>query len=93
MNPDELCICGHTYELHFGANCSYVRQACGDLTLSVDVAYCPCKQFVICDLAVQIFEALQYVATCAELKGQTFDPAMDQALALSVDLLRKAKGQ
>jgi hypothetical protein len=87
MMDHEICICGHTYDEHFGRECSVVAG-----TRPWIKTDCPCKQFVICDLGLPIFEALQYLVSCAELKGQKFDPAMDQALALAVDLIRKAKG-
>lgn len=50
MNPGELCICGHTFEEHFGHDCS---------RLYLSGAPCPCKQFVICELAVPMFEAMK----------------------------------
>jgi hypothetical protein len=47
MNPGDLCICGHTREVHFGHECSVVN--------------CRCKQFVLIDLAVELFDSLEAV--------------------------------
>jgi hypothetical protein len=53
MNPDELCICSHTYEVHFGHDCSAIFH---------NGTPCPCKQFVLCSLAVEMFEVLKKIA-------------------------------
>jgi hypothetical protein len=50
MNPDELCICGHTLEVHFGHDCS---------RLYLSGQPCPCKQFVLGDFGVELFEVLK----------------------------------
>lgn len=57
MNPGDLCICGHTREVHFGHECSKVD--------------CNCKQFVECGLAVPIFQALQKAAVLVRLAYKT----------------------
>jgi hypothetical protein len=44
MNHGDLCICTHTREIHFGRECSKVG--------------CRCRRFVVLDLAVELFEAL-----------------------------------
>ena len=50
MNLDELCICGDTYEVHFGGECTRIGRTGKP---------CECKQFVSCDLALPMFEALK----------------------------------
>lgn len=54
LHPDELCICGHTLEVHFGHECTVV--AGSKPWIRED---CRCKEFAICDSAVDIFEALK----------------------------------
>src|SRR4051794_26239007 len=63
-NPDEICICGHTYEVHFGHECS---------RLFLDGSPCPCKQFVLGGLAVEIFEALKKISAHPVGYGETFN--------------------
>ena len=62
MNPGDLCICGHTREIHFGAECSIVAGQHtvlgGRFRARQD---CPCKQFVELGLAVELFQALEAV--------------------------------
>ena len=50
MNLDELCICGDTCEVHFGGECTRIGRT---------GTPCNCKQFVSCELAVPMFEALK----------------------------------
>lgn len=78
MNLDELCICGDTYEVHFGGACTHIGRR---------GVPCDCKQFVSCEYSVQIFNTLKYVVDCAKLQGQTFDPAMGQSLATAEALI------
>lgn len=54
LHPDELCICGHTLEVHFGHECTVV--AGSKPWIRED---CRCKEFAICGSAVDIFEALK----------------------------------
>lgn len=81
MNLDELCICGDTYEVHFGGACTRIGRS---------GTPCDCKQFVSCEFSVQIFNALKYILDCAKLKHQTFDPAMVQAFAIAETLIHNS---
>lgn len=61
-NLDDLCICGHTRELHFGHECTIVAGA----TLAFAKRDCPCKQFVELGLAVPIFDALEELVSAVK---------------------------
>jgi hypothetical protein len=45
MNPDELCCCGHTHEVHFSLGCS--RQGCS------------CEQFCWIDAGAELLSAVE----------------------------------
>lgn len=94
MNPDNLCLCGHTYEVHFGADCSKVR--------------CPCREFALLDAGIDLFEAAKatrkellgatsYLATCdpeiiiQNLEG--FIASLRGPLVMVEAAIRKAKGE
>ena len=79
MNPGDLCICGHTRELHFGHECTIVAVS----DLSFTKGDCPCKQFVELGLAVPIFQAL------AELVAAVHDAANSDVLRESRLILKK----
>lgn len=61
MHPGDLCICGHTREVHFGHDCSRVN--------------CHCKDFALLDAAVDIYEALK--ALCNATDGGVYRPTQD----------------
>lgn len=94
INPGDLCICGHTYEVHFGANCSGVG--------------CSCREFALGDAGIEIYEALKaaqqeflslssYLATCdpviiiQNLDSTIASLRAKQAMAEAA--IRKAKGE
>jgi hypothetical protein len=54
-HPDDICICMHTREVHFGRECSIVAGS----PFVFSKRDCPCKQFVELGLAVPIFQAFQ----------------------------------
>lgn len=66
MNPDELCCCGHTHEVHFGANCSK--------------AGCSCEQFVWIDAGHDLLKALELLMIAHE-EGVTTSKWFDEARA------------
>jgi hypothetical protein len=45
MDQGDLCICAHTFEEHFGGDCSRVN--------------CRCQQFVLIDFGPALFAALK----------------------------------
>jgi hypothetical protein len=79
MSFDELCICGDTYEVHFGGECTRIGRT---------GTPCDCKQFVSCEYSVQIFNALKYILDCAKLKHQTFE--LVQAFAIAETLIQNS---
>src|SRR5438309_1780700 len=56
-NLDDLCICGHTREIHFGHECSVVAGT----FFGRRRADCPCKQFVEIGFGLELFQALEAV--------------------------------
>lgn len=87
MNPCELCICGHTLEIHFGHECSRLLH---------DGTPCPCKQFVLGGLGVELFEALKSLEEqVADFRaGRTWDAdyiGLKQAHLKAKVVLQKAR--
>jgi hypothetical protein len=77
MNQGDLCLCGHTREVHFGSECSRVG--------------CPCKEFALVDAAVEIFEALKELTSAVE-DGIRRSLAHDENAILS-DMISATLGQ
>jgi hypothetical protein len=78
LHPAELCICGHTSEIHFGHNCSRVG--------------CSCQQFAICDSAVGIFEALKAslpILEWANIHGSRCEEVLSQVKSAIQNALRE----
>jgi hypothetical protein len=80
MNPGDLCLCGHTREVHFGRECSRVG--------------CRCKEFAICDAAVDMFEALKVFVKYMEHAGEKSISrrSLEYPLHLAAAAIRKSKG-
>jgi hypothetical protein len=86
-NPDELCICGHTHEVHFGHECSQLYRS---------GTPCPCKEFALCDAAVDIYEALKALLDVVDYCGDMMPDekrAIDAAQEKAVAAIRKARGE
>jgi hypothetical protein len=103
MNLGDLCICGHTLEVHFGHECSIVAGSRPWIRRD-----CQCKQFVVCDLGVPVFQALKasyqemvglkaYLETCNTDVIVDNLPSLIESLGrkctLVADLLREADKQ
>lgn len=88
MNNDELCCCGHTYEVHFGLNCS--RQGCS------------CERFIWIDAGADLLEEIElaerHIRILVEiLKGKRRSDrreieAIDEHGIQRAATIRKAKG-
>ena len=76
MNLDELCICGDTYEVHFGGACTRIGRS---------GTPCDCKQFVSCEYAVELYQAAD--AMLSALADYMLDCGLD---VLAERLRRKA---
>jgi hypothetical protein len=90
MNPGDLCICGHTREIHFGAECSIVAGQHtvlgGHFRAGQD---CPCKQFVELGLAVEVFQALKELTEiCGEV---TISPVTAHAVRKLLSAAERAQ--
>lgn len=79
VNLDELCICTHTFEEHFGHDCS---------RLFHDGTPCPCKEFVRLDFGVKMFEAPK-----ALVENPFYTDEYQDALKRATALLCEAKDE
>lgn len=52
MDPGDICICGHIRDVHFWGPCSTVG--------------CRCEQFVLIDLAIDLFIALKELTSAVQ---------------------------
>jgi hypothetical protein len=59
MDEGDICICGHIHDVHFWGPCSTVN--------------CRCEQFVLLDLAIDLFKALKQIASHPIGYGETFN--------------------
>lgn len=84
MHLADLCICGHTREVHFGHQCSVVAGQHtilgGHFRAQED---CPCKQFVELGLAVEVFQALKQLVEVGD------QAAMNRAKSVLVESLSR----
>lgn len=79
LHPGELCCCGHTYEVHFGSNCS--KQGCS------------CERFVWIEAGPELLEALERMVAVANWHDTIqSEEEFDAMIAKSEAAIRKAKG-